>query len=513
MLIEISAFERVLSFIRRLVVTLSGAGLLFGLVLTSTAAPAPLASARGTRGAVDGVTIHPMASGFFVSTTQPPTEAECVARFTVPCYDPAQMQTAYNEQPLFNRGVTGRGETIVIVDAFGSPTIQSDLTMFDAQFGLPAPPSFKIITPAGPLAPYDPTNTNGDVTWAGEATLDVEWSHTMAPEANIVLVETPVAETEGTAGFPQIVEAENYVIDHHLGDVISQSFAATEQTFPNAFSLLSLRSAYINAYNQGITVLAGTGDTAAANYSNVAGTSLFTYPTVDWPASDPLVTAVGGTQLSLDAAGQRTEPDQVWNDTYDAGLQAAFGATAATGPIPLSGGGGLSSVFPRPWYQNGVANVVGDQRGVPDISMSAACSGMVDTYESFEDHSGADGWYVNCGTSEATPLFAGVVALADQVAGHPLGLINPALYQLSAEHAPGLVDVTTGNNTVTFLQNNQLYTVRGNSAGPGYDLASGVGTINAAYFVPELAQTAGGFIGAGPNDNYFGPQSSTSPWD
>ena len=158
------------------------------------------------------------------------------------------------------------------------------------------------------------------VGWAGETTLDVEWSHTIAPGANILLVETPVSETEGTAGFPQIVEAENYVIDHHLGDVISQSFSATEETFPTAQSLLHLRSAYINADQHGVTVLAASGDSGAADYSNAAGTLYYTYPVTSWPDSDPLVTGVGGTQLQLDTNGHRTAPDQVWNDTYNTGV-------------------------------------------------------------------------------------------------------------------------------------------------------------------------------------------------
>ena len=421
------------------------------------------------------------------SETQPPTQAQCVAAFTVPCYDAAQIQTAYNEQPLFSHGITGKGETIVIVDSFGSPTIQSDLATFDAQFGLPAPPAFKIIQPAGAVPPYDPTNS-AMTGWAGETTLDVEWSHTIAPGANILLVETPVAETEGVAGFPQIVEAENYVINHHLGQVISQSLDATEQTFPSTASLLRLRSAYVNAFAHRVTVLAASGDTGASNYSNVAGTLLYTHPVVGWPASDPLVTGVGGTQLSLNASGQRTAPDQVWNDTYNTSLQEVFFGDA--GPNPLATGGGKSSVFSRPWYQNGVANVVGRSRGVPDVAMSGACSGLVDTYQSFGGE--AAGWYVDCGTSEASPLFAGIVALTDQVAGHSVGFINPALYALSAEHAPGLVDVTQGNNTVGFTQNGTLYTVQGYSAGRGYDLASGVGTVNAALFVPELARAAGG---------------------
>jgi len=121
--------------------------------------------------------------------------------------------------------------------------------------------------------------------------------------------------------------------------------------------------------------------------------------------------------------------------------------------------------------------------------MSAACDGSVDTYGSF---GGAPpGWSPTCGTSEATPLFAGIVALADQVAGHPLGLINPALYQLSATGAPGIVDVTSGNNTVSFSQGGHEDTVHGYSAQKGYNLASGVGTINAYYFVSELARAAG----------------------
>jgi subtilase family serine protease len=217
------------------------------------------------------------------------------------------------------------------------------------------------------------------------------------------------------------------------------------------------------------------------------GETYYTYPTVNWPPSDPLVTGVGGTQLHLNAAGQHTSPDTVWNDTYDVATnQFIFGNN---GPNPLAGGGGKSIFFARPSYQDSVKNVVGKARGVPDISMSGACNGAVDVYQSFGGEPA--GWYPTCGTSEATPLFSAVVALADQVAGHGLGLINPALYQLSAEHAPGIVDVTSGNNTVSFTQNGKLYTIKGYSATKGYDLASGVGTVNGAYFVPELARAAG----------------------
>ena len=176
----------------------------------------------------------------------------------------------------------------------------------------------------------------------------------------------------------------------------------------------------------------------------------------------------------------------MWNDTYNTPTQQyIFGDN---GPNPLAGGGGTSIFFSRPWYQNGVASVVGGSRGVPDISMSGACNGAVDTYQSFGGQT--HGWYPVCGTSEATPLFSGIVALADQAAGHRLGLINPYLYQLSASHARGIVDVTKGNNTVSFTQNGHFSTVNGFNALPGYDLASGVGTVNAASFVPELAYLA-----------------------
>ena len=381
--------------------------------------------------------------------------------------------------------MTGRGKTIVIVDSFGSPTIQNDLKVFDQTFNLPAPPSFKIIQPAGAVPPYDPTNSDM-VGWAGETTLDVQYAHTIAPGANILLVETPVSETEGVTGFPQIVEAENYVINHHLGDVISQSFGATEQTFPSKATLDSLRGRVRERRGAPRHCAGRHRRLGRGRRRTRTATTYYTYPATTWPPSDPLVTAVGGTQLHLNASGQHTSPDTVWNDTYSIPTQQfIFGDN---GPNPLAGGGGKSVFFSRPYYQDGVKKVVGKSRGVPDISMSGACNGAVDTYNSYGGIPA--GWYPTCGTSEATPLFSGVVALAAQVAGHSLGLVNPALYQLSAERAPGVVDVTSGNTTVSFTQNGQTYTVQGASATKGYDLASGVGTVNGAYFVPELARAA-----------------------
>jgi subtilase family serine protease len=468
---------------RRTAVTV-GVGALTA-ALASLSGPAIAGAAAGSAAPAATVIIRPGVQHVGHSSSQPPTTADCEAAFQVACYQPAQIQQAYNLPVLYDKGVTGKGATIVIVDSFGSPTITNDLAMFDQQFGLPAPPSFKIIRPAGAIPPYDASNSQM-VSWAGETSLDVEYAHAIAPAASILLVETPVAETEGVIGFPQIVKAEEYVINHDLGGVISQSFSATENTFPSRASLQALRGAYTDAQRHHVTVLAASGDTGAADVG-LDGQTFFTFPVTSWPASDPLVTGVGGTQLHLDANGRRLSPDTVWNDTYDASAQEFI--SGDSGPGPLASGGGKSIFFARPGYQNPVRNVVGRHRGVPDISMSAACDGAVDVYQSFGGQPG--GWYPTCGTSEATPLFAGIVALADQVAHHPLGLINPALYLMAAQHRPGLVDVTSGHNTVSFTQDGHERTVHGFTAGPGYDLASGLGTVNAADFVPELAALAG----------------------
>ena len=409
----------------------------------------------------------------------PPTTAQCVSSLGVACYNAAQFEHAYGTDQLYQRGITGAGQTIVIVDSYGSPTIQADLATYDQQNNLPAPPSFRVITPEGPSPAYNPNDATAG-GWALETSLDVEMAHTMAPGANILLVETPVAETTGVTGFPQIMAAEDYVINHHLGNVITQSFGAAEQTFSNPGQIYSLRYAYEDAAQHGVTVLASSGDQGPT--SAEADGDYFTSPVVNWPASDPLVTGVGGTQLHLDANGNRVAPDNVWNDT--ALLQS-----------PAAGGGGVSSVFSRPSYQRSVANVVGNARGVPDVSASAAVNGGANVYISTvntPEGITAPGWYVVGGTSEASPLTAGIVSLADQVAHHGLGQINNALYQMGDGPSSGITDILAGNNGVFFTNSNGVtYTLPGYTAGPGYDLASGLGTPYAPRFVYELAADSG----------------------
>ena len=353
-----------------------------GSVAARPAATGPAGSSVSV-GALADVAVRPGVQQAGRVQANPPTTADCEKAYKVVCYQPAQIRQAYDLAPLYARGVTGRGTTIVIVDSFGSPTIRHDLTVFDQAFGLPAPPKFTIIQPVGRVPRYDPANSDM-VGWAGETTLDVEYAHAIAPGASILLVETPVSETEGVHGFPQIIKAEQYVVRHHLGDVISQSFSATEQTFPSQAAVQALRGAYQLAARNHVTVLAASGDSGAADVK-LDETTYYPFPVTSWPDSDPLVTAVGGTQLHVTATGKPAAPT-VWNDTYN---QAAnVFAVGNAGPNPLASGGGRSVLFGRPGYQNGVKNVVGGQRGVPDISMSAACNGSVDTYGTYRRRAG-----------------------------------------------------------------------------------------------------------------------------
>jgi subtilase family serine protease len=468
------------------VIKMLAAGVVVMGASATAAAPAAVAALRMVPLSTGNVLVsaHP---------AQPSTTAQCESGAVVPgvdfaCYQPFQVRDAYHLGQLYTKGINGRGETIVIVDAFGSPTIREDLATFDKAFGLPAPPSFRIIQPVGPVPPCtaDPYGVGDCEGWGTETSLDVEWSHVIAPNANIVLVESPSSETEGVNGFPDIIAAENYVINHHLGDVISQSFAATEQTFVAPPAAYGLRSAYINAAKHDVTVLGSSGDDGdTGSYCSPSNRDCASFPccysfaNTEWPASDPLVTGLGGTQLHLSDSGKTISPASVWNDPLSLFYPGTPGTLGASG-------GGHSTFFSRPAFQNGVASVVGDSRGTPDISMSAAVNGGVDFYQSAP---AGGGWGVVGGTSEASPEFAGIVALADQVAGHSLGDLNPRLYALAeAGGDNGIVPISSGNNTYSFVNTKgKVVTVHGFAANGSYNDATGWGTIDAAQFVPALA--------------------------
>ncbi|WP_089100124.1 S53 family peptidase [Streptomyces hyaluromycini] len=427
------------------------------LAATALTAAAPTAVPHTL--AVPAVVGHTLVHG----VSSPLSSEQCQAKWQINCYSPLQYRTAYDLNALYRKGVTGKGRTIVIVDSYGSPTVQHDLDVYSKQFGLP---STKVkVVKWGHVPAFDPKNS--DMTgWAGETTLDVEMAHAVAPAAKIVVVETAVSETEGTTGLPEMMDAEKYMIDHGVGDVISQSFGATENTFPgfakgDFSSIKKLRYAFQDANRKKVTVLAASGDGGATDLQ-ADGKTYYKKRVNSWPSSDPLVTSIGGTQLHLDDKGDRVKPDSVYND---------YG----------SGGGGQSHVFTRPSFQNGVKKVVGTRRGTPDISMSAAVNGGAWIYSSFDPT--ATGWDVSGGTSEATPLFAGIVALADQAAGHRLGNIQQRLYDLSSYRSKltGIVDVNDGTN-------NSYQGVTGYKAVNGYDLATGVGTVDALRFVPALVK-------------------------
>ena len=284
-----------------------------------SAAGAAVGSADAAAGPAGG---FPAAHGF-AGAAGPPTSAECMRALGIACYSPRQVERACDLLPLYAGGLDGRGRTIVIVDPFGSPTLRQDLRVFDRGFGLPGPPSLRVLQPVGKVPPFNPNNP-AMVAKAAETTGDVEQAQAIAPGAGIVVAETPVAETAAGGGFPQYMAAENYVIRHHLGDVISQSFSLPEQNFPSRAALRRLRYAYRGARRHHVTVLAAANDLGAAG-ATPAGTG-YLHPVVWWPASDPLVTGVGGTRLHLNAAGDRTTPDTAWNDSRNTAVAKLFGA-------------------------------------------------------------------------------------------------------------------------------------------------------------------------------------------
>jgi subtilase family serine protease len=451
---------------------------------------------------------------FISAGTAPPSEAACNAKGRR-CFDPAAMAGSYDYATLHSAGDEGQGTTIAIVDSFGSATIGSDLNNFDTQFNLPqmcgdtgiactaGMPSFHILNVQGspPPLPQPPNNGTGQenhAAWALEVSLDVEWSHATAPLANILLVTVPTAETLGVQGFPLMMNAEQYVIDHHMADVISQSFAATEASFSSFASLQNLRHAFISAAQQNVTVFGSAGDGGTTNsYKEpVKNPATVPYPSVNWPASDPLVTSVGGTDLCTNT----TDGTTIDSTSPPAACQNNPTQREVVWP---GSGGGYSIYFLRPSFQDPTSLPAGStytgtsagapgpnahMRGVPDISYQASPATGVLVYITEPGFScgGASpcssGWYVVGGTSSGSPQWAGLIAMADQMGGHDVGYINPALYALAANpvtYAKDFHDVTVGSNQTSA-------SIPGYSASPGWDAATGLGTPDAANLLPDL---------------------------
>ena len=411
----------------------------------------------------------------------PPTDAQCRAATGFPCYSPQQMHTAYGLNGLIDGGFVGVGETIVIIDSYGSPTIAADLVTFDQGYGLPDPPSFTVLAPLGTV-PWNPTLYPDQPGWAGETTLDVEWAHAMAPGASIVLMTSPVAETEGVQGMPEFLELEKYALDHHLGKIISQSWGATENTFFRDVAgrrgpqvIKDFEAFYRRAAGERVTVLAAAGDSGSSNVET-NGVTFYPFPTAGYPASSPHVTAVGGTTLYADTSGNY-QSETVWNN-----------------PGCCAGGGGISQLFKVPdyerkWLPGSVRAQLGGMRGLPDVSYNADCNNVILVYLSYF---GADsaGFYGICGTSEGSPQWAGIVADLNQYAGRPLGFLNPALYALGGlgDFSSFGRDITVGNNALLDVPG---AVAPGYSATPGWDPASGWGSPNLVelpYHASELLE-------------------------
>jgi subtilase family serine protease len=443
-----------------------------GLVVGGLMGAVPASAAAGPR--AHPITVHPEI--YAAGAKAPDATFGCQTRPMdgsqgARCYQAAQIQNAYNITPLLNRGINGAGRTIVIVDAYGSPTIASDLRTFDATMGLPNP-SFTQITPAGSPPPFDVNDPN-QFGWSVETTLDVEWAHVTAPGANIVLA---VAASNNDA---DILNTTKYVVDHNLGDVISQSFGEAEACMDP--TLLNQQHAlFAEAVGKGITLFASSGDSGASQPSCDPNSSaaLFAAST---PASDPNVTAVGGTSLLADSSTGAYQSETAWTEPFGCNPPAL-----AASDVNCSGGG-FSTIYARPDYQSAVQK--NRARGVPDVAYNAGVAGGVLIYSATINvavglPANSPTFFIIGGTSAGSPQWAGLAADADQLGGHRMGNINPALYsiaQAKTHYAAALHDITTGNNDVAEIGG-------GFDAGTRWDAVTGLGTPIASALLPLLVQ-------------------------
>jgi subtilase family serine protease len=424
-----------------------------------------------------------------------------------PCaYQPSELQTAYNLTPLYADGLDGRGETIAIVDAYGSITVQNDLATFSQVMGLPPAKLFVVgkLTESG----YSGDANSG---WADETTLDVEWVHAIAPGAKIVLVVAPTnsfddlfAAIAKASTIPGVVSISNSWSGYESGTDVPLRRSADQ--------LLKIAGA------KGQSVNFATGDEGNETYD-------LGYVDVNFPASSPYATGVGGVSVGLNSNHQINFQTSWGNNITELFDTIALGSPPIDPPLNegflYGGGGGTSNVYPLPYFQHGLG---GQRRLLPDISWVADPYTGVEIIETL-DASGDQ--YIESigGTSLATPMFSALWGIATQRAGHPLGQAAPYLYDLpsgalfdiaatptSPDNVSGvLIDANgrqiqtpwdlalplQGQQTFFSALYNSPYSTRwfvltfGNDstlqAGPGWDPATGVGTPNAWNFVQAFA--------------------------
>jgi subtilase family serine protease len=391
------------------------------------------------------------------------------------CYAPRQFRVAYGILPLLDRGIDGRGVTVVLPEeAETGPArpqppvgilqavtdIRQDVAGFDSRFGLPSARIQVITTLAGSSAS----------PWLAsvEEVEDTELVHAVAPDAAIVELLVDPADVSTPAKFAA-TWATAVRIAARNGEVISQSgigqdFNLGEGSWTSA-EVATMNSALAYAAARHVTVVVASGDEGALGNGSdtpVKGIIL--------PTSDPLVLAAGGTSLTANPVTGAYISETAWNDP--------------PGPDgePSASGGGFSKLFARPAYQDDVPGI-GAMRGLPDVAADASSgTGMA---LAFSAPGGGYEFFGAGGTSAAAPFWAGLIALADQEAGHPLGFVNPAIYRIARGplYHKAFHDITAGNNTVVL----NGVTVTGYQAGPGWDPVTGWGTLDAQVLIPLLA--------------------------
>jgi uncharacterized protein (TIGR03437 family) len=374
---------------------------------------------------------------------------------------PDDLATMYNISSLYQAGIDGTGQTLVIA---GESSINlSDIAAFQTRFNLPLnPPQLQLYGTA-------PSFNGAQV----EANLDLEWSGAVARNATIIY-----------AYASNVFTAAQYAVDQNLGQVMSLSFGECEQ-----YGQLAYRGVAQQANAQGITIFVSSGDSAAAGCDRNGPVPQATHgATASWPSSFPEITSVGGTELNDSAgaywAAQNNAngasalsyiPEVPWNDTVAAGI--------------LEGGGGApSALFAKPYWQIGPGVPADGMRDTPDVSLPAS------PYQYAYLVAYGGGLIAVGGTSASSPAWAGIGTLLNQflvknkVLTQPgLGNINPALYRLAQATTDVFNDVTTGDNKVPCLQGSPDCSngTLGFAAGPGYDLATGLGSVNVFNFVTE----------------------------
>ena len=378
---------------------------------------------------------------------------------------PDDLATIYNIKPLYDAGIDGSGQSIVIA---GQTQINlTDIQQFRSRFNLPASDPQVMLVPNR----RDPGTRSGDLA---EAHLDLEWSGAVAPNASLIYVYSD-----------DVMDAVQYAIDQNLAPVLSLSYGLCE-TLTSSSDALTLQSWARQGNVQGMTWFTASGDSGGADCVSRTSTT-GGGEAVDVPAAIPEVTAVGGTEFN--------EGDgQYWNATNNVNGGTALGyipemAWNDSSPgDPAAGGGGASVMFLKPAWQTGAGVPNNNARNVPDVSLSASAS-----HDGFLVHTGGS-LQVFGGTSVSAPAFTGIAALLNQylvskgVQSNPgLGNMNPKLYSLAQRTPSAFHDITEGNNIVSItcsaLARNCTSGSYGFNAGPGYDQATGLGSVDAYSLV------------------------------